>query len=84
METVNKKRYRYFIYSKSQHQLRVEVDKKINKVFKPGKVFYNGRWIVYTSISSTPVTTFPDGKVVAEGYLEDMKYLSHSSVWGGL
>ena len=33
METANTKKYRYFLYSKSQHNMRTEVDKKINKVF---------------------------------------------------
>lgn len=84
METASKKKYRYFIYSKEEQRLRTEVDKKINKVFKPGKVLYKGRWIVYTSISATKNSSFTDAKVVAEGYLEDMKYLSHSSIWGGL
>ena len=31
METANAKKYRYFLYSKSQHHMRTEVDKNINK-----------------------------------------------------
>lgn len=82
METANVKRYRYFLYSKSQHSMRTEVDKKINKVFSPGKVFSKGRWVQYTEVSLSPKNSYADTKVVAEGYLEDMKYQNPSSVWG--
>lgn len=84
METTKTKRYRYFLYSKTQHKTRIEVDKKINKVFTPGKVLTRGKWVQYTEISTKTSNSYPDTKVVAEGYLEDMKYQSHSSVWGGL
>ena len=83
METANKKRYRYFLYSKAQHQSRTEVDRKINKVFTPGKVFNRGRWIPYTEISIEPKNSlYADTKIVAQGYLEDMTYRPHTSVWG--
>ena len=84
METAKAKRYRYFLYSKSQHNMRTEVDKKINKVFSPGKVFSKGKYVMYTEISAKPTNAFADAKVVAEGYLEDMvnKYSKPESVWG--
>lgn len=82
METANVKRYRYFLYSKSQHAMRTEVDKKINKKFSPGKVFSKGKWVQYTEISLKPVNSYADTKIVAEGYLEDMKYQNPSSIWG--
>lgn len=82
METANIKRYRYFLYSKTQHTMRTQVDKKINKVFTPGKVFSKGRWVPYTEIASVPKNAYADSKVVAEGYLEDMKYQNHTSIWG--
>ncbi len=82
METANTKKYRYFLYSKSQHTMRVEVDKKSNKVFSPGRVFSNGRWVQYTEISTVPKNSYADTKVVAKGYLEDMKYQKPTSVWG--
>lgn len=81
MTTPNKK-YRYFLYSKSQHNMRTEVDKKINKVFSPGKVFSRGKWVMYTEISPKPTNSYADTKIVAEGYLEDMKYQNPTSVWG--
>ena len=82
METANVKKYRYFLYSKSQHAMRTEVDKKINKVFSPGKVFSKGKWVPYTEISLSSKNSYADTKVVAEGYLEDMKYQNPTSVWG--
>ena len=82
METAKVKKYRYFLYSKTQHNMRTEVDKKINKVFSPGTVFSKGRWVQYTEISLTPKNSYADTKIVAEGYLEDMKYKNPSSVWG--
>lgn len=82
METTNSKRYRYFLYSKTQHNMRTEVDKKINKVFTPGKVLNKGKWHPFTEISVSPKNAYADAKVIAEGYLEDMKYQNHTSVWG--
>ena len=63
---------------------RADVDKNINKVFIPGKVFNKGKWHIYTEISSTPSNKYADSKIVAEGYIEDMKYQNHTSVWGAL
>lgn len=82
METLKTKRYRYFLYSKTQHSMRVDVDKKINKVFTPGKVFVRGRWAQFTEMSLSPKNSYADTKVVAEGYLEDMKYQNPTSTWG--
>lgn len=84
METTNTKKYRYFLYSKSQHAMRVEVDKKINKVFSPGKVLWKGRWIPYTEVSLKPTNSYADTKIVAEGYIEDIKYQNPTSLWGAL
>lgn len=82
METTSKKNYRYFLYSKTQHNLRIDIDKNLNKVFTPGKVFSKGRWVQFTEISINPTNKFPDSKIVAEGYIEDMKYQNHTSNWG--
>lgn len=76
------KRYKYFLYSQTQYNMRVEVDKKINKTFTPGKVFSKGKWVPYTEISSVPKNSYADTKIVAEGYLEDIKYQNPTSVWG--
>ncbi len=84
METANVKRYRYFLYSKDQHRMRTAVDARLNKVFTPGKVLSKGRWVQYTEMSAKPTNSFADAKIVAEGYIEDMKYQNHTSVWGAL
>ena len=84
METANVKRYRYFLYSKSQHAMRTEVDRNINKVFSPGKVLSKGKWVMYTEISTKPSNSYADTRIVAEGYLEDMKYQNPTSIWGAL
>lgn len=82
MSLTTTKKYRYFLYSKDQLKLRTEVDKKINKVFIPGKVLTKGHWQEYTEISLKPTNSFADSRIVAEGYLEDMKYQNHTSIWG--
>lgn len=75
--------YKYFIYSKQQHETRTEVDKTINKVFTPGKVLVKGIWTPYTVITTDPNTVhFPDAKIVAEGYINDFKYQQPTSIWG--
>lgn len=84
METSNAKKYRYFLYSKTQHNLRSEVDRTINKIFTPGKVFSKGKWVTFTEISTVPSNKYADTKIVAEGYIEDMKYQNHTSVWGSV
>lgn len=80
MSTANN--YKYFLYSKTQHNMRVDVDKKINKVFTPGKVFVRGKWVFFTEISNSPSNSYPDTKVVIEGNLSDIKYQNPTSIWG--
>jgi hypothetical protein len=77
--------YKYFIYSKYQHDMRVEVDKKINKVFSPGKVLVKGTWVPYTTLTNDPNTVnFPDAKIVIEGNINEIKYQEPTSIWGAL
>lgn len=75
-------RYVYFLYSKNQYNIRKEVEKNLGKVFIPGKVLNNGRWIDYTEISSNPYNRYADSIVVAEGKINDFNYQSPSSAWG--
>ena len=77
--------YRYFIYSKYQHDMRVQVDKNINKVFTPGKVLVRGNWVPYTTLTNDPDTVnFPDAKIVIEGNINDINYQEPTSIWGAL
>ena len=41
--TLNRKHYRYFIYSETQYKERVEIEKKIGRAYKPGTVVYKGK-----------------------------------------
>ena len=76
------KRYRYFLFSQSQYQLRLETEEKLGKTYIPGRVLASGRWKDFTEISTTPSNNkFADAKIVAEGYLEDMTYQMSKSEW---
>ena len=81
MEEKSNKTYRYFLYSKEQYKQRLEIEKQIGRVFIPGKVLSKGSWHQFTDISTNPSNSFADSKIVAEGYLEDMKYANHNSQW---
>lgn len=76
------KRFRYFLYSQSQHKSRTEIEKGIGKTYVPGQILVNGRWKPYTEISITASNNrFADAKLVASGYLEDLTYKQSESVW---
>ena len=78
----DEKRFRYFLYSQSQHKTRTETEKNIGRQYVPGKVLTNGRWKDYTEISTSASNNrFADAKVVASGYLEDMNYTQSRSTW---
>ena len=81
--TLNRKRYRYFIYSETQYKERVEIEKRIGRVYKPGIVVYKGRKKQYTEVvSSVENLRYADCKIVAEGYIEDMTFTKSSHNWG--
>lgn len=81
MANESKKTYKYFLYSREQYQQRLEIEKSIGRVFNPGKVLSSGSWKPFTDISSLPSNSFADSKIVAEGYIEDIKYTNHNSQW---
>lgn len=75
-------KYVYFLYSDEQLRLRTEVESKLNKKFVPGEVLVNGDWKEFTQISTSPTSTmFVDTKVIAEGYIDKMKYKECTSKW---
>lgn len=82
MANESKKTYKYFLYSREQYQHRLEIERTIGRIFNPGKVLSRGEWRNFTDISSSPSNSFADSKIVAEGYIEDMKYTNHNSQWG--
>lgn len=80
--TINKN-YRYFLYSRTQHESRKNVEARMNRKYVPGKVNVNGIWKEYTEISTTPNNIrYADMRVVAKGYIEDFKYTQSSSTSG--
>lgn len=79
---INKNRkYVYFLYSSSQLDMRQETDYKLGKNFIPGEVLVNGSWKQYTQMSEKYKNQFSDTIIVAEGYLDTMKYKPSQSVW---
>lgn len=79
----NKNTYRYFLYSSTQYKDRLEIEKKIGKVFIPGVVIYKGKKKEFTEITTDPSRCmYADKKIVAEGYIEDMKYTQPRHEWG--
>lgn len=84
-ETVQtkKKKYRYFLYSSSQYKERLDIERNIGRTYVPGVVYYKGRKYDYTEIvDDVSKARYPDSKVVAEGYLEDLKYEKSKHNWG--
>lgn len=81
--TLNRKHYRYFIYSETQYKERVEIEKKIGRAYKPGTVVYKGRKYQYTEVvSNIDNSRYADFKIVAEGYIEDITYTRSTHAWG--
>lgn len=81
--TKNKNTYRYFLYSSTQYRDRVEIEKKIGKIFVPGVVIYKGKKYEFTEIATDPSKCiYADKKIVAEGDIEKMKYTLPIHKWG--
>lgn len=75
-------RYRYFLFSQSQYELRKKAELSLGKTYIPGRVLTNGRWKDFTEISTTPSNNkFADSKVVNQGYLESMTYENNRNEW---
>lgn len=76
------KKYRYFLYSQSQCSVCENIESSTNREYIPGYVFYNGKKIPFTEISTVPYNTmYSDTKVVAKGYLEDLEYSNPTRKW---
>lgn len=78
----NERKYRYFLYSQTLEKNRSEAEAKLSKVFVPGKILVNGDWQPFTNISSTPDNImYPDMKIVAKGYLDELKFIEPTTAW---
>ena len=81
-QSVVSRQYKYFLYSQDEHKVRKEAEARLGKDYIPGQVLANGRWKNYTEISSSPTNNrYADAKVVAEGYLDSVRYKKASSEW---
>lgn len=65
---------KYFLYSSSQMKFMREMEAKRGKKFKVGSVIFNGSKKAFTELSSTDVSPYTDGKVVASGDTAFMTY----------
>ena len=65
----------YFMFSKSQLDMRIQLEKKMNKKFKPGEVIVNGIRKQYTEIVTDPKNSrYSDAVIVIYGNKKDIKY----------
>jgi hypothetical protein len=79
---MEEKRYRYFLYSQQQYDSRTAAELSLGKTYIPGKVLNRGRWKEFTEISASPSNSmYADAKIVAEGYLDSMRYTMNTSEW---
>lgn len=77
------KKYRYFLYSNTQYNERMSIEKSMGKKYVPGKVFYKGKWRQFTQMSTVPSNArYADARLVAEGNLEDLNYKKSTTEWG--
>lgn len=67
--------FRYFIFSVDQLKRDREIADKMNRVYKPKFVVFNGEKYQYTEMSiSKENIRFSDYKIVAYGDIENMCY----------
>lgn len=66
---------KYFLFSSQQMKMKIEVEGKIGRKYRPGTVLVKGRYKQFTDILDTPVNfRFPDSILVASGKLSEMTY----------
>ena len=72
----------YFLYSSSLHNIRTSAEKRIGRVYTPGKVMVRGSWKDYTEIVNDPRRSmYADSKVICEcESLSDIRYKPSTSV----
>ena len=80
--SITGRKYRYFIFSQKQYNERVDAKNKLGKQYIPGKVMVRGAYKDFTEISTSPSNSrYADGKLVAEGYLDELRYIMNKSEW---
>lgn len=71
--------YKYFLFSSTQLNNRIAIEKKMGKTFFTGTVFNKGRRCSFTELSDSPTNQYSDTKVVAEGEISTFRYKMPSS-----
>ena len=72
----NDESIKYFLFSSQQMKMKMEVEAKIGRRYKPGTVLVKGRYKQFTDILDTPTSIrFPDSILVASGKLSEMTYV---------
>lgn len=67
---------KYFLFSSQQMKMRMEVEARIGRKYKPGTVLVKGSYKQFTDITDTPTSIrFPDSILVASGKLSEMTYV---------
>lgn len=80
--SITGRKYRYFIFSQKQYNERVDAENKLGKQYIPGKVMVRGAYKDFTEISTSPSNSrYADGKLITEGYLDELKYIMNKSEW---
>lgn len=70
---------KYFIFSSEQMKMKIEVEAKIGRKYKPGTVLVRGGYKQFTDILDTPTSLrYPDAILVASGKLSEMRYTINS------
>ena len=71
----------YFLFSRTQLDMRIELEKKMSKRFKPGEVIVNGVRKPYTEIVTDPNNSrYSDAVIVTYGNKKDIKYYDPISI----
>lgn len=72
---MNKNTIVYFLFSKTQYEKRVEIEKQYARKYTPGKVKTKKKGFQeYTEMCTSDSNGYSDAKVVAYGKLSDMVY----------
>lgn len=78
------KKYKYFIYSNQQYKERCKIEAEIGMTYIPGRVIKNGKWNDFTEMTDNPsFERYSDSKVVASGYINEMRYEQEKRVRKG-
>lgn len=65
----------YFMFSVTDMNRRKEIEAKLGRKYKPGKVRVRGDYKPFTEMVTDPsLSKYPDATIVASGEKEQMKY----------